>query len=127
MLVSVIIPTYNGTAFLRETIDSALAQTYPAVEVIVVDDGSTDDTAAVIAEYGDRIKGIAQANSGTSAARNTGIRASSGDYIAFLDHDDLWAPIKLARQMRVLRDHPELGMVYAGIRFFNHYTGQVTS
>jgi glycosyltransferase involved in cell wall biosynthesis len=126
-LVSVIIPTYNGSAFLRETIDSALAQTYPRVEVVVVDDGSTDSTPDILASYGDRIKAVTQRNAGTSAARNTGICESSGAYIAFLDHDDLWLPEKLAKQVPVLMENANLGMVYAGIRFFNHYTGQVTS
>ena len=126
-LVSVVIPTYNGAAFLRETIESALAQNYPAVEVVVVNDGSTDSTAELIAGFGDRIKAVTQKNAGTSVARNTGIRESTGEYIAFLDHDDLWAPDKLSRQMPELIADPRLGMVYGGIRFFNHYTCKVTS
>jgi glycosyltransferase involved in cell wall biosynthesis len=126
-LVSVVIPTYNGAAFLRETVDSALAQTYPNIEVIVVNDGSTDSTPDLLAGYGDRIRSVTQRNAGTSVARNTGIRESAGEYIAFLDHDDLWAPEKLSRQVPALVADARLGMVYGGIRFFNHYTGKVTS
>jgi glycosyltransferase involved in cell wall biosynthesis len=126
-LVSVVIPTYNSSSFVSEAINSVLAQTYSRVEVVVVNDGSTDNTEAVLASYGDRIKAVTQVNSGTSAARNTGIGASSGQFVAFLDHDDLWSPSKLTLQMALLKKHPEMGMVYCGRQFFNHYTGQVTS
>lgn len=93
--VSVIIPTYNRAHVLAEAIDSALAQTVPAHEIIVVDDGSTDDSCAVLARYGDRIRVLSQPNGGVSAARNAGMRMATGDWIAFLDSDDLWTADRL--------------------------------
>ena len=110
-LVSVVIPTYNYGRYVTEAVDSALAQTYPAVEVIVVDDGSTDDTRERLAAYGDRIRYIYQANAGLSAARNTGIRAASGPFVAFLDSDDAFHPRKLELQMALFAARPELGLV----------------
>jgi glycosyltransferase involved in cell wall biosynthesis len=102
-LVSVIIPTYNRSKLVTRAIDSALQQTYPNCEIIVVDDGSTDDTCEVLASYKDRIKYIYQENSGHAAARNTGIRAARGKWVAFLDSDDIWLPEKLSRQIEILR------------------------
>src|SRR4029450_5225599 len=93
--VSVIIPTYNGAGFIGETIDSVLEQTYQDFELIVVDDGSTDETHKVLNSYGDKLKICSQANRGVTAARNAGIQAASGELIAFLDHDDLWEKEKL--------------------------------
>ena len=98
-LVSVIIPTYNSGTYVTETIDSVLNQTYPHREIIVVDDGSTDDTPEQVRRYGSAISYIRQSNSGVGAARNTGLRAASGHYLAFLDSDDLWLPEKLAVQL----------------------------
>jgi glycosyltransferase involved in cell wall biosynthesis len=98
--VSIIIPAYNAAAFIRETIDSALAQTHPDVEVIVVDDSSTDDTPAVLASYGDRIRTHRQPNGGVSVARNTGARLATGDWVAFLDADDIWKPRKVEAQLK---------------------------
>jgi glycosyltransferase involved in cell wall biosynthesis len=114
--VSVIIPAYNRSSLLRLTVESVLAQTYPNVEIIVVDDGSTDDTAEVMKSYVEqgRIIYIRQANQGHSGARNTGIRSSSGEYLAFLDHDDLFMPRKLERQVQVLDTRPEIGLVHCG-------------
>src|SRR5688572_5767710 len=106
-LVSVVIPTYNYGHLVAEAVDSALAQTYPAVEVLVVDDGSTDDTWDRLARYGDRIRCVRQANAGLSAARNTGIRAAHGEYVALLDSDDAFHPRKLDLQMRYLTSRPE--------------------
>ena len=97
--ISVIIPAYNAAAFVREAIDSVLAQTHPDVEVIVVDDSSTDDTPAILSSYGDRIRVHRQPNGGVSAARNRGASMSSGEWIAFLDADDVWTPDKLERQL----------------------------
>ncbi len=97
-LVSVVIPTYNRGYMLADAIESVLAQDYTDYELIVVDDGSTDDTPSVLDRYLDRIKVIQQSNQGVSAARNHGIAASKGDLIAFLDSDDLWLPQKLAVQ-----------------------------
>jgi glycosyltransferase involved in cell wall biosynthesis len=110
-LVSVVIPTYNYARFVGAAVASALAQTYSACEVIVVDDGSTDDTRAVLAPWEGRIRYLYQENQGLSAARNTGILAAQGDYIALLDADDLWHSAKLEAQMRYLADHPEVGLL----------------
>jgi glycosyltransferase involved in cell wall biosynthesis len=99
-LVSVIIPAYNAGAYINETIDSVLTQTYPHVEIIVVDDGSTDDTVERLKKYGAGIKYIYQANAGVGPDRNTGFDASSGDYIAFLDADDIWQRRSWKRRSR---------------------------
>ncbi len=107
-LVSVIIPTFNRAWALQEAIDSVLAQDYPALEIIVVDDGSTDRTPQLLAGYADGIKVIRQANSGVSAARNTGIRAARGRWIALLDSDDIWLAQKLSSQMDYLDAKPGL-------------------
>jgi glycosyltransferase involved in cell wall biosynthesis len=111
-LVSIIVPTYNRAALLRETITSVLAQTYPAIELIVVDDGSTDATPELLASYGDRIRVIRKQNGGGTAARNTGLAAARGAYVSFLDHDDLLLPEKIARQVALLERRPELGAVH---------------
>lgn len=105
--VSVIIPTHNRAAFVTEAIDSVLSQQYAPVELIVVDDGSTDHTAETLAAYENRIQVIRQANKGVSAARNRGIQAATGDYIAFLDSDDLWLPEKLVRQTAFFSANPD--------------------
>ncbi len=106
--VSVIIPTYNRAEYVTQAIDSVLAQTYADYEIIVVDDGSTDNTKAVLLPYMDRIRYIYQENAGASAARNTGIKAAKGDWVAFLDSDDEWLPGKLAVQIRAVESHPQL-------------------
>ena len=97
--VSVIIPAHNAAAFIRETVDSALAQSWPDVEVIVVNDGSTDGTDTVLASFGDRIRVIDQEQSGVAVARNRGAAAARGFWLAFLDADDLWLPHKLETQL----------------------------
>ena len=105
-LVSIIIPVYNGSDYLRTCIDSALAQTHPAIEVIVVNDGSTDDgkTAAIATSYGKRIRYVEKENGGVSSALNRGIEEMSGDYFSWLSHDDVYAPTKIERQLAVLRE-----------------------
>jgi glycosyltransferase involved in cell wall biosynthesis len=106
-MVSVILPTFNRARMVGQAIDSVLAQTYPHFELIVVDDGSTDDTPAMLRGYGDRIRVVRRDNGGVSAARNSGIRASGGELIALLDSDDYWLPEKLAHQVDVFNRHPE--------------------
>lgn len=113
-LVSVIIPNYNYATYVGEAIDSVLAQDYPRVEIIVVDDGSSDDSRFVIESYGGSVKGIFQQNQGVSATRNTGIAASCGEFVAFLDADDVWMPTKLSRQMERFGESA-VGMVHAGV------------
>ena len=111
-LVSVIIPTYNRALLVGRAIESALAQTYEAIEVIVADDGSTDGTAAVAARYGSRVCFVRQANAGVSAARNLGLRYARGEFVAFLDSDDAWLPWKVAAQIALLQRYPQIGMVW---------------
>ena len=101
-LVSVVIPTYNRADTVRRSIDSALQQSYRPIEIIVVDDGSTDATRDVLKEYGDRILFIHQENGGPSVARNTGVGLARGEFIAFLDSDDTWSPSKIVRQVGLL-------------------------
>ena len=109
--LSVVIPTYNYAHFVCEAIDSALAQSRPPNRVIVVDDGSTDDTRGRVAAYGDKVDYIYQENRGLSAARNTGIEAATGDYVALLDSDDAFHPRKLEVQVGYLEANPEVGLV----------------
>jgi glycosyltransferase involved in cell wall biosynthesis len=104
--VSVIIPTYNRGWIVRDAIDSVLGQTYADVELIVVDDGSTDRTSDTLNSYGDRLRVIRQANQGVSAARNRGIDNTSGPLIALLDSDDIWLPKKLAVQIDFFKRNP---------------------
>jgi glycosyltransferase involved in cell wall biosynthesis len=106
--LSVVIPTYNRADLLGEAIDSVLAQDWPELELIVVDDGSTDETPEVLAGYGDRLRVIRQENAGESAARNTGILEARREFVALLDSDDYWLPGKLERQMEQLSGEPSL-------------------
>jgi hypothetical protein len=110
--VSVVIPAYNAAATLERAVLSALAQDRPALEIVIVDDGSTDETPRVIAALGGRARALRQPNQGVSAARNAGIRAAAGDLIAFLDADDEWLAGKTRRQLELLERHPEAGLVY---------------
>lgn len=118
-VVSVVIPTYNRADLLPSALDSVLAQTHPHLEVLVVDDGSTDDTLRVLEGYGERIAVVRQDNAGPSAARNHGIRKTTGAFVAFLDSDDVWLPDKLARQLEVFAAHPDTGMVGGGCRYMD--------
>ena len=107
--VSVVIPAYNAAWCIRRAVDSVLAQDFREIEIVVVNDGSTDDTAAVLAGYGDAVRVVEQRNGGLSSARNAGIRAARGEFVAFLDADDWWLPGKLSAQMALMRARPELG------------------
>src|SRR5262249_23742907 len=104
--VSVVIPSYNSAKYLRDAVDSVLKQTFRDFEVVVVDDGSTDDTQAVICRYVSSVRYIRQDNSGVADARNRGIEASRGHYIAFLDADDTWLKHKLEVQLTELKKKP---------------------
>ncbi|HMF47079.1 MAG TPA: glycosyltransferase [Candidatus Saccharimonadales bacterium] len=108
--VSVVIPTYNRWPMLGEAIESVLGQTYPGFELIVVDDGSTDDTVAQLGKYRSRLRLFSQARKGVSAARNVGAGEARGSLLAFLDSDDLWRPTKLAFQADFMELHPEIAV-----------------
>jgi glycosyltransferase involved in cell wall biosynthesis len=110
--VSVVIPVYNGARTIGRALESVFAQTFTDFEIVVVDDGSTDDTLAALERYGDRIRVIKESNRGPSAARNTGVSAAAGDYIAFLDDDDEWMPAKLARCVAVLDADSDCALAY---------------
>jgi glycosyltransferase involved in cell wall biosynthesis len=112
--VSVIIPVYNGAATIGLALESVFAQTFTDYEIVAVNDGSTDETASVLASYGDRIRVVTQHNRGLSAARNAGVRASSGEYLAFIDDDDEWMLEKLARCVSVLDQNPDCVLAYSG-------------
>lgn len=116
--VSVIIPTYNYGRFLPRALESVLSQTYTDYEIIVVDDGSTDETYQVVAEYKNKVKYLTKENGGVATARNVGIQVANGNYIAFLDADDAWVPHKLAIQVEYLDNNPEFGMVYADMAHY---------
>jgi glycosyltransferase involved in cell wall biosynthesis len=131
-LVSVVITTYNLGWCIEETLQSVLNQTYRNLEIIVVDDASTDDTQERVAPFKDRIKYIRHAsnqgllrNAEGGPARNSGVRAAAGDYIAMLDGDDLWEPDKIAVQVEVARQFPHAGLVVTNGVSFNHEDGQI--
>ncbi len=115
-LVSVIIPVYNRVDLLRRALESVMAQSWPGIEAIVVDDGSTEDVAPAVAEHGPRARLIRQANAGVTAARNKGLSAASGEYIAFLDSDDWWDAGKVAAQVGVLAARPDVVLVWTDMR-----------
>jgi glycosyltransferase involved in cell wall biosynthesis len=146
-LVSVIIPAYNSEKYIAEALDSVFAQTYRPIEVIVVDDGSTDGTADVVKKCQERFIGsngfagstiktgaanktsltyFYQKNSGPSVARNAGIKAARGEYVAFLDADDAWTDDKLEKQVALLQDHPDLDVVFTNVKTRKVKDGRVT-
>ena len=111
MGVSVIIPTFNSGPLVVEAVRSVLSQTTPVSEVIVVDDGSTDDTAQRMAEFGEPVRYVRQANGGVSTARNRGMAEATHDFVAFLDADDVWHPRKIETQLRAMARNPEFGLI----------------
>ena len=111
-LVSIIIPVYNGETYIAEAVESALVQDYPSKEVIVVNDGSTDGTMEVLRQFGGSIRVVDQANGGPPRARNAGLAAARGEYVAFLDADDVWLQGKLAAQVAHMEGHPDVGTCY---------------
>lgn len=117
--VSVIIPNYNYANYISRTIDSVLAQTYKNLEIIVIDDGSKDNSLETLKKYGDKITVLTQQNQGVSRARNNGTANSNGEYIAFLDADDIWLPEKLETQMQRFFDDAEIGLVHCSMDFID--------
>jgi len=118
-MISIIIPTYNSSSFIEETIGSIAAQTRQDLELIVVDDGSTDDTVEMISGMAYPVKLVRQQNRGRGAARNNGVSQATGEYIAFLDHDDLLLPGSIAARAAYLEAHPELGWVFTDATEFD--------
>ncbi|MAZ90123.1 MAG: hypothetical protein CL693_21020 [Cellvibrionaceae bacterium] len=110
-LVSIIVPMYNAEDHIHDCLKSIVSQRYPHKEIIVVDDGSTDNCAAIVLSFGNQVKYIQQKNAGSAVARNTGIEHALGDFIAFNDSDDLWVPNRLHQQVQFMQDHPQYGVV----------------
>jgi glycosyltransferase involved in cell wall biosynthesis len=123
-VVSVIIPAYNAARFIKETLDSVFAQTYPHFQAIVVNDGSPDAPALeeILEPYRSRIIYLKQENRGLSGARNTGLRAATGEFVALLDADDIWEPDYLQKQVEFLQTHPEFDLVYCNAKMFGDST-----
>jgi glycosyltransferase involved in cell wall biosynthesis len=119
LLVSVIIPVYNCDRYLAEAIESVLAQTYQPIEIIVVDDGSTDNSAEVAKRFASSVRHYSQSQSGAGAARNYGIELAQGSFFAFLDADDFWVKDKLTRQMQVFESEPDIDIVFGHIQQFH--------
>ena len=117
-LVSVVIPTYNHARYVCASVESALAQSYDNLEIIVIDDGSTDNTPEVLHPYMERVCYVHQANQGLAAARNTGLRHATGAFVQFLDADDLLDCEKIARQVRAMEAHPDVGVAYGDAKYF---------
>jgi glycosyltransferase involved in cell wall biosynthesis len=116
--ISVVIPVYNGEKYLRQCVESLLNQTSRPYEVIIVDDGSTDQTPSIVESFGDSIVRLRQNQDGPATARNFGVEAASGEYLAFIDADDIWMPGKLALQIGYFTDHPETGIVFGMMKNF---------
>jgi teichuronic acid biosynthesis glycosyltransferase TuaG len=129
-LVSVLTSTFNGDRFVAETIESVLVQSYPNVEHVLVDDGSTDGTPAILEDYAgrypDRVRIVRfDEQAGPTRRRNDALEAARGSYLAWLDHDDLWLPTKLDRQVEVLEREPGVGFVFTQWELFDHSSGDV--
>lgn len=123
-LVSAVIPVYNGSKYLREAIDGVLRQTYKPLELVIVDDGSTDDSPQIIASYQGRARVLRQANQGVARARNAGIRAARGEWIAFLDQDDWWLPEKVAKQVELAGANGQVGLVHTDVEHYDDVSGR---
>ena len=124
--VSVLIPCYNAGAYLRQTLESVLAQTFQAFEIVLVDDGSTDDSAAIAKEF-PRVRYVQKTHSGISATRNRAVQEARGEFVAFLDADDLWHPEKLQKQVAYLDANPHCQMVHCHAKnFFDGDEGQMS-
>src|SRR3990172_11149387 len=121
--VSVIIPTFNCEEYIEETLSSVLFQTFTDFEVIVVDDGSTDNTIKVIKPYLDKISYIQKDNGGQGSARNLGISLAKGEYLAFLDSDDLWLPDKLSLQVGYMENNPNVSLTFTDAVAFEERKG----
>jgi glycosyltransferase involved in cell wall biosynthesis len=115
--VTIIVPAYNAELWLRDALNSAVAQSFPAHEIIVVDDGSEDRTGEIARSFGNKIRYIKQPNQGVSAARNTAIREATGEWLAFLDSDDLIVPEKLEKQVAVIEANAKLVVVYSAFQY----------
>jgi glycosyltransferase involved in cell wall biosynthesis len=117
-LVSCIVPVFNGERYLKEALDSILGQTYQPLDIVVVNDGSTDGTEKVVESYGEKVRYVFQANAGPAAASNLGLSASQGEFIAFLAADDLWHREKIKRQMARFQQRPELDLCFTHLKNF---------
>ncbi len=127
MLVSVIIPVYNSELYLEESIRSVLAQTYQPLEILIINDGSTDGSESVARKFTQQTLYLYQSNQGAAAARNRGIKKSSGEFLAFLDADDLWESDKIAKQMDILEQEADLDMVFGNVfQFISEDTKSVS-
>ena len=125
-LVSVVIPAFDAEAFIAEAVESVLAQTYSSVECIVVDDGSSDGTSEAVGRFGTRVRLVQQANEGVSKARNAGASVARGDFLAFLDADDVWLPTRLSRQVAVIGESSVSVVVCAAKVVDRHLKEQAT-
>jgi glycosyltransferase involved in cell wall biosynthesis len=117
-LISCIVPAFNSGKYIIDTLDSIFAQTYPAIEVIVVDDGSTDGTREIVRAYPQKVKLLMQNDSGPAETRNAGLQSAAGSFIAFLDADDLWVPEKLSKQMSHFENDPALDLCVSHAQMF---------
>jgi glycosyltransferase involved in cell wall biosynthesis len=126
--VSVIIPTYNGAKYIERAITSVMAQSYPSIEAMIIDDGSTDNTKEIVTsfqrQYPGKIKYIYQTNAGPAKARNNGLQSADGEYIAFLDVDDQWLSLKIETQVQLFEENPDVGFVYGPVNFVDE-DGQI--
>ncbi len=117
-LITCVVPVFNGERYLAETIDSILAQTHQPLEILVIDDGSTDATPTVVAGFGSRVQYVRQENVGEAAARTRGLSMAQTEFVAFIDADDLWHPEKLARQMQRLQERAKIDLCFTRFRNF---------